>query len=58
MPFTERFREFESVAGAPRVRRRIATVVLALRAAGARLPKRWPTASAVRQRQEEARSSA
>jgi len=30
------------------VRRRGSTSVLALRAAGARLPKRWPKASAVR----------
>jgi len=41
-------------AGAPRVVRRGTAGVLALRAAGARLPKRWPAASAVRQRQWEA----
>ena len=36
-------------SGAPRVSRRVTVGVLALRAAGARLPKRWPPASAVRQ---------
>ena len=48
-----RGKELGGARGAPRVRRRGSVGVLALRAAGARLPKRWPSASAVRRRERE-----